>query len=84
MTRKELIEKAAAERAAIATEDKGLRYLDFVNTAEWADRTMLAQICEWLEDYDITKHIGVLSSGACSINFDKQALIEELCKAMED
>ena len=84
MTRKELIEKAAAERAAIATEDKGLRYLDFVNTAEWADRTMLAQICEWLEDYDITKHISVLSSGACSINFDKQGLIDALYKTMED
>lgn len=84
MTRREQIEKAAAERADVATEDKGLRYLDFVNTAEWADRTMLARICEWLEDYDITKHIGVLFSGVCSINFDKQALIDELCKAMED
>lgn len=84
MTRKELIEKAAAERAAVATEDKGLRYLDFVNTAEWADRTMLARICEWLEDYDITKHISVIYSGACSINFDKQAFIDELCKAMEE
>ena len=84
MIRREEIEKAAAEMADVATEDKGLRYLDFVNTAEWADRTMLARICEWLEDYDITKHIGVLSSGACSISFDKQALIDEICKAMEE
>jgi len=84
MTRREQVEIAAAERASVATVDKGLRYLDFVNTAEWADRTMLARICEWLEDYDITKHIGVLFSGACSINFDKQALIDELCKAMEN
>ena len=84
MTRKEHIQKSAAERAAVATEDKGLRYLDFVNTAEWADRTMLAQICEWLEDYDITKHISVIYSGVCSINFDKQGLIDALCKAMEE
>lgn len=84
MTRREQIEKAATERASVATEDKGLRYLDFVNTAEWADRTMLARICEWLEDYDMTKHIGVLYSGVCSIKFHKQAFIEELCKAMEE
>ena len=84
MTRKELIEKAAAERAAVATEDKGLRYLDFVNTAEWADRTMLARICEWLENHDMLEHIGVMYSGVCSINFDKQGLIDALCKAMEE
>lgn len=84
MTRKEQIEKAAVERAAIATEDKGLRYLDFVNTVEWADRTMLARICEWLEDHDMLGHISVIYSGACSINFNKQDLIDALCKAMEE
>lgn len=84
MTRKEQIEKAAVERAAIATEDKGLRYLDFVNTADWADRTMLARICEWLENHDMTEHIGTMYSGFCSIKFNKQELIDALCKAMEE
>jgi hypothetical protein len=59
-------------------------YLDYVEAAEWADRTMLARICEWLEDHDITKHISVIYSGACSINFDKQGLFDALCKAMEE
>ena len=63
MTRKELIEKAAAERS---------------------DRTMLARICEWLENHDMTEHIGVIYFGVCSINFDKQGLIDALCKAMEE
>ena len=84
MTRKELIEKAAAEKASIATEDKGLRYLDFVNAAEWADRTMLARICEWLEKHDMTEHIRTIYTGTCSISFDKQGLIDALCKAMEE
>ena len=84
MTRKELIEKAAAERASIATEDKGLRYLDFVDAAEWADRTMLARICEWLEEHDMTEHIRTIYTGTCSISFDKQGLIDALCKAMEE
>lgn len=82
MTRKELIEKAAAERAAVATEDKGLRYLDFVNTAEWADRTMLARICEWLENHDMTEHNRVFyffnKEIADSISKEGQKLIREI------
>ena len=50
---------------------------------ELADRTMLARICEWLENHDMTEHISVIYSGVCSIKFDKQGLIDAICKAME-
>ena len=53
------------------------------DTAERTDKTMLARICEWLENHDMTEHISVIYSGVCSINFDKQGLIDALCKAME-
>lgn len=53
------------------------------DAAERADKTMLARICEWLENHDMTEHISVIYSGVCSINFDKQGLIDALCKAME-
>ena len=53
------------------------------DAAERADKTMLARICEWLENHDMTEHISVIYSGVCSINFDKQGLIGALCKAME-
>ena len=56
----------------------------FAEGAKWADKTMIDKVCEWLEDYDITKHISVIYSGACSINFDKQTLIAEFCKAMQE
>ena len=82
MTRKELIEKAAAERAAAATEDKGLRYLDFVNTAEWADRTMIDKACEWLQCIDFeVEYFTIDSDGYTFFNADK--FIEDFCKTME-
>lgn len=42
MKRIELIQKAAMEYASYKTQDRGIAYLDFVRTAEWADRTMIA------------------------------------------
>jgi hypothetical protein len=83
MTRKEQIMDAAMFFAK-KNKNNPIPYLDYVEAAEWADRTMLARICEWLEDHDITKHISVIYSGACSINFDKQGLFDALCKAMEE
>ena len=50
MKRIELIQKAAMEYASYKTQDKGIAYLDFVRTAEWADRTMIEKACEWLKD----------------------------------
>lgn len=54
----------------------------FQDAIEWADKTMLARICEWLENHDMTEHISVTYTGTCSISFDKQELINALCKAM--
>ena len=82
MTRKEDITKKVKEIVHNSGYNAYPSYL--IEIAEWADRTMLARICEWLENHDMTEHIGVLYSGVCSINFDKQGLIDALCKAMEE
>lgn len=49
MTRTEQIQKAAMEHASCKPQDKENAYLDFVRTAEWADRTMIERVCEWME-----------------------------------
>lgn len=81
MTRKELIKKTAAERASIATEDKGLRYLDFVNTAEWADKTMIEKACEWLKD-NVNDYLDWYDWEECRVNKDN--LLYDFRKAMEE
>ena len=37
-------------------------------------------IIKWLREHDMTKYIRVLYSGMCSIQFDVDELIEDLCK----
>ena len=80
MTRKEEIKQKSLSKYPQGTN----RYNKFIEGAKWADRTMLARICEWLENHDMLEHISVIYSGACSINFDKQGLIDAICKAMEE
>lgn len=80
--RKEEIELAWLNKAVQSNH----RYDEksFKEAVEWADRTMLARICEWLEKHDMTEHIRTIYTGTCSISFDKQGLIDALCKAMEE
>lgn len=49
MTRTEQIQKAAMEHASYKQQGAGDAYLDFVRTAEWADRTLIEKACEWLK-----------------------------------
>ena len=46
MTRTEQIQKAAMEHASYKQQGAGDAYLDFVRTAEWADRTLIEKACE--------------------------------------
>ena len=48
MTRREQRQKAALEYANKSIQDKGIAYLEFIEAAEWADRTMIEKACEWL------------------------------------
>lgn len=45
----EQIQKAALEYANKSIRDKGIAYLEFIEAAEWADRTLCEQIYNWLK-----------------------------------
>lgn len=58
MTREEEIKKIASAYAIDEVKDtcnpaskRGLLYLGFIDGAEWADRTMIAKACKYLEEY---------------------------------
>lgn len=83
MTRTEQIQKAAMEHASYKSQDKGDAYLDFVRTAEWADRTMIEKACEilarmvWEVTYEDLQ-------GDSTHHYDKIEFIEDFRKAMEE
>ena len=76
MTRKEEIEQASIEYHTKphheAVKD------DFLRGAEWADKTMLDKVCEWIETN--TNKIN-LKGGIC---LSSKQFIEELKQAMEE
>ena len=82
MTRKEQIMNAAMFYAK-KNENTPIPYLDFVEAAEWADRTMIEKACEWLEciDFEVDYHT-TDSDGYTFFNVDK--FIEDFIKAMEE
>ena len=47
MTRKEEIKQKALSKYPQGTN----RYNKFIEGAEWADRTMIARFCEWIEEH---------------------------------
>ena len=52
MTRKKEIEKAAfnyINSDAVSAENMQLAFGDFINGAQWADKTMLDKVCDWLQ-----------------------------------
>ncbi len=86
MTRKEQI-RDAAEFYSKKNEKVPIPYLDFVEAAEWADRTMIEKMYMWLES-NIDKYAIVLHS----INGDEleehivltKSFKEDFMKAMEE
>ena len=48
MARLEQIKEAAFEYANKSIQDKGIAYLEFIEAAKWADRTLIEKACEWL------------------------------------
>ena len=82
MKRKEQIDKAALEYANKSIRDKGIAYLEFIEAAEWADRTMIDKACEWLQCIDFeVEYFTIDSDGYTFFNADK--FIEDFCKTME-
>ena len=41
-------------------------------------------IIKWLREHDMTKYIGVIYSGMCSITFDTEGLIKDFLKMADD
>ena len=41
-------------------------------------------IIKWLREHDMTKYIGVLYTGICSITFDTEKLIKDITETIED
>ena len=61
MTRREEIEKAATDYInsdAVSPMNMQLAFGDFINGAEWADKTMIDKACKW-----ITEHIDIPYEG---------------------
>ena len=52
MTRREEIEKAATDYInsdAVSPMNMQLAFGDFINGAEWADKTMIEKVCDWFQ-----------------------------------
>lgn len=86
MTRKEQI-RGAAEFYSKKNKIVPIPYLDFIEAAEWADRTMIEKMYQWLEN-NIDKYTTVLHS----INGDElekhvvltKSFEKDFTKAMEE
>ena len=76
MTRQEEIVKAAHEFY------KGDEVSTFIVVAQWADKTMIEKLCEWLEDVDYEMQYQYSEDGYTFFNKDK--FIKDFCKAMEE
>ena len=72
MNRKDQI-KNAAMFFANKNKSNPVPYLDFVEAAEWADRTMIERVRQWLVDNrdDLSR-------------VDTDGFIKLICKAMEE
>lgn len=82
MTRKEQIMDAAMFFAK-KNENIPIPYLDFVEAAEWADRTMVEKMCKWLETINFEKdYIDRADYGGCF--FKEEYFINDFRKAMEE
>lgn len=57
-------------------------YKLIIETAEWADETMLDKACEWLENMDFAFEYQYSEDGF--VFFDKEKLINDFRKAMEE
>ena len=97
MTRREEIEKAATDYInsdAVSPMNMQLAFGDFINGAEWADKTMIDKACEWIKEHIDIPYEGRMIDGEPEavdyIEWAKQRLrcaeevAEAFRKAMEE
>lgn len=87
MTRKEQIMDAAMFYAK-KNEKVPMPYLDFIEAAEWADRTMIEKMYLWLED-NINKYAKAVLNSNGSGKLEEKIILtksfkEDFIKAMEN
>ena len=82
MTRKEEINQAAHKYInsdVVSSGNEHLAFGDFINGAEWADKTMLDKVCEWLGNHNDYQRVNDNWSG---VRFDMTQCVFDLRKAM--
>lgn len=72
MNRKKQIQEIAKNIANRSITNKGIAYLQAIEAMELADRTMIARVCDWLENY------------AELTGIDSEVIKESFLKAMEE
>ena len=82
MTRKEQIMDAAMYFAK-KNENTPMPYLDFVEAAEWADRTMIDKACDMLYAMLSTQEINDYDYVTAPAYDNVEDFIKDFCKAME-
>ena len=85
MTRREKIEQAAfnyINSDVVSPENMQLAFGDFINGAEWADKTIIEKACEWL-DQNVVKYESGTRMGYIPFSFIED-MINDFRKAMED
>ena len=82
MSRRKFIDEAALYYAKKSIRDKGIAYLEFIEAAEFADRTMIGKARDWLQDVDFEVDYVTTDSDGRTVFADK--FIEKFCKAMEE
>ena len=55
-----------------------------LKTTEQKKPSKTDDIIKWLRECDMTKYIGVIYSGMCSITFDTEGLIKDFLKMADD
>ena len=83
MTRKEQREKAAQEYInsdAVNPMNMQLAFGDFINGAEWADRTMIEKACKWLINIDFDD----FHFRDCDETFNNDLFVDAFRKAMQN
>lgn len=76
MTRDEQVKQAAKSYANKSIRDKGIAYLEFIETVEWADATLIEKACEYLESS--LKHDLGYYGAADFVNTFRKAMEEQL------
>ena len=79
MNRKKQIQEFAKNIANKSITNKGIAYLQAIEAMEWADRTMIARVCDYLESLTYQEFPGAPMERLVSDD-----VIDGLFKAMEE